>query len=442
MEKWLEGKISKMLTDARCRAAKATGKPYKLADAAGLHLHVSKTGHRSWRHKFRYGGKEQLRTLGSFPEVTLKQAREMRDADKVLLKEGRDPILEAKKQVLTNRLASADTFEPLAREWFAREEPRWKPVHAQDVITSLERDVFDDLGSLPITGITPQIVLATLQKVEQRGAIETAHRLRQRISSIFAYGIACDRATYDPAGSLVKVLKPKPPARRWPAVLTISGAREVLALTDHAEATPVVRLASRFLALTAQRPGMIRWMRWEDLKGFDLDGAGSDGDVMWTVPANAMKQELELREDQGFDHPVPLEPAAVAVLRQAWEFSAAAEYVFPGQRSTLRPMSENALSYLYARLGLRKRHVPHGWRSTFATVMNEFAIENGGPRDPLILDLMLAHIPTGLSSSEMRYNRAGFIKRRRQLAIIWAEMLLDGACATDEIVQGRRRRAG
>ena len=194
-----------MLTDARCRAAKATGKPYKLADAAGLHLHVSKTGHRSWRHKFRYGGKEQLRTLGSFPEVTLKQAREMRDADKVLLKEGRDPILEAKKQVLTNRLASADTFEPLAREWFAREEPRWKPVHAQDVITSLERDVFDDLGSLPITGITPQIVLATLQKVEQRGAIETAHRLRQRISSIFAYGIACDRATYDPAGSLLRV---------------------------------------------------------------------------------------------------------------------------------------------------------------------------------------------------------------------------------------------
>ncbi len=157
-----------MLTDAQCKSAKDKEKAYKLSDTGGLHLHVSPTGHRSWRLKYRYGGKEKLRTLGTYPELGLRDAREQRDADKRLLKQGKDPITEAKRVVLANRLAATDTFELLAREWYGKQTLRWKQVHARDVIESLERDVFDDLGALPVTSIDTAQIQATLKKVEDR----------------------------------------------------------------------------------------------------------------------------------------------------------------------------------------------------------------------------------------------------------------------------------
>jgi hypothetical protein len=370
-----------MLTDTQCKNAKGKEKAYKLSDAGGLHLHVSPAGHRSWRHKYRYGGKEQLRTIGSYPDLGLREAREQRDADKRLLRQGKDPITEAKRVVLANRLAATDTFELLAREWHAKQKPRWKAVHAEDVIESLERDVFDDLGALPVTSIDTAQVQATLKKVEDRGAIETAHRLCQRISAIFTYGIGEKRVATDPAATVAKILKAKPPTRRWPAETQIKKVREVLKIVEDAEVTPVVKLASRFLALTAQRPGMIRWARWDEIHNFDPEAEESP-DALWIVPAAKMKQEISQRHDDAFDHPVPLAAAAVDVLREAWKFSSGSDYVFPGQHSIQKPMSENALSYLHLREGLRGRHVPHGWRSSFSTVMNEWVIEHGGPRDP------------------------------------------------------------
>ena len=236
------------------------------------------------------------------------------------------------------------------------------------------------------------------------------------------------------------MLKAKPSKRRWPAVITIKEARDVLSLTDTAEASPVVKLAARFLALTAQRPGMIRWLEWKDIREFNPEAGGCDTEAIWIAPAVKMKQELEQREDESFNHPVPLGVAASDVLREAWKFSAGSNYVFPGAHSIHKPMSENALSYLLLREGLRKRHVPHGWRSTFSTIMNEWIVEHGGPRDPLIIDLMLAHTPTGLSGSELRYMRAGFIDRRRKLAAIWTDILLSDALAVGQIGEGRRRR--
>lgn len=131
-----------MLTDADCRGAKGRDKPYKLADYGGLFLYVTKNGHKSWRLKYRFGGKERLRVIGSYPAVTLKEARALRDDDKRLLREGKDPRAEAKRAQLSARLASADTFELLAREWHGKQKRRWKQVHAEDVIHSLQRDVF------------------------------------------------------------------------------------------------------------------------------------------------------------------------------------------------------------------------------------------------------------------------------------------------------------
>lgn len=174
-----------MLTDAKCRGAKGQGKPYKLSDSGGLFLYVTAKGHRSWRLKYRYGGKERQRVLGSYPELSLRDARALRENDKRLLREGKDPNIEAKRAQLAARLSEADTFELLAREWHGKQKGRWKDVHADDVIGSLECDVFPDIGPMPIVSIDAPVILATLKKVEERGAIETAHRLRQRISAVF-----------------------------------------------------------------------------------------------------------------------------------------------------------------------------------------------------------------------------------------------------------------
>lgn len=429
-----------MLKDAQCKGAAPREKPYKLADSGGLILYVTPTGHRSWRFKYRFAGKEKQRVLGTYPDVSLKEARALRDEDKRLLRQGKDPCVEAKRAALASRLSAADTFELLAREWHGKQLARWKSVHAVDVIESLERDIFPDLGALPVVSIDAPLVLATLEKVEARGAIETAHRLRQRISAIFVYGIAKSRAAFDPAASLSKALQPKPAGKRWPRVKNIEDARKVLCITDTAEASPTVKLASRLLAITAQRPGMIRWLCWDDLHNLDLTGADECPGAVWRVPAAKMKLELGRQHDDDHDHVVPLVPEAVEALRASYAINWGSEYVFPGGRSILKPMSENALSYLYLREGLRRRHVPHGWRGTFSTIMNEWAVEHGREKDRLAIDLMLAHIPEGVSATELKYNEAKILKRRRELSTIWVSMLMQDACAAEDLVAGRRRR--
>lgn len=428
-----------MLTDAQCRGAKRGTKAYKLTDADGLFLYITRTGHRSWRYRYRFGGKQKQVVLGSYPDLPLRAARELRDEKKRILRSGKDPAIEAKRKALTAESSNARSFEVVAREWHGKQVARWKPVHAKDVITSLERDVFPAIGSLSLASIDPPLLLRVLERVQDRGAIETGHRLRQRISSIFEYGIAKGWVITDPAASIGKAMEPRIPGERWPAVTTIHDARKVLRTTDSAEASPTVVLASRFLALTAQRPGMVRWLRWDELHNLDLDSDSDCTNAVWLVPAEKIKQELALRNDEDFDHPVPLCRSAIEVLRTSYSLNSQSDYVFPGSHSILKPMSENALSYLLSREGFKGLHVPHGWRSTFSTLMNEWSIDFGKEGDRMIIDLMLAHRPKGVSATELKYNRARFLARRRFLAEMWSSMLMKGAPAASEVIQGRRR---
>ena len=428
-----------MLTDAQCRGAKGEDKAYKLTDADGLFLYITPTGHRSWRYRYRFGGKQKQVVLGSYPELPLRAARELRDEKKRILRSGKDPAIEAKRKALATEVSDAFSFEVVAREWHGKQVARWKPVHANDVITSLERDVFPTIGSMSLDSIDPPLLLTVLERVQERGAIETGHRLRQRISSIFEYGIAKGWVMIDPAASLGKAMEPMIPGERWPAVTTIRDAREVLRTTDSAEASPTVVLASRFLALTAQRPGMIRWLRWEELHNLELNSDSDCPNAVWIVPAEKIKQELELRKDEDFDHPVPLCRSAIEVLRTSYSLNSHSDYAFPGSHSFLKPMSENALSYLLSREGFKGVHVPHGWRSTFSTLMNEWSIDFGKEGDRMIIDLMLAHRPASISAAELKYNRARYAARRRFLAETWSSMLMKGAPSAREIIQGRRR---
>lgn len=435
-----------MLTVVAVKNAAAGPKDYKIADGGGLYLFVTKKGHKSWRFKYRFGSKEKRLVFGAFPEMTLADAREKRDEARRQVKDGKDPALVAKRAKLVRSTPSAVTFERFARAWLDHEKDRWKPVHANDVITSLERDVFPELGAFDVAEIDETMVLAVLAKVEQRGAIETAHRLRQRISAVFRYAKAKGATRTNPALDIAIVMKRVPKSVSRPAFVTLPEVQDLLRTVEHAGASPVTKAASRFMALTAQRPGMIRRLRWNQITGVPWEDA--DGDIskaLWTVPADEMKQEFDLRENEAFKHEVPLAPQAIDVLRAIRPLTGASDYVFPSARSMRDPGSENAIAYLYKREGFQRQHCPHGWRSSFSTIMNEriatqLKADESKAFNRMVVDLMLAHLPKGLSETERIYNRAAYMERRRKIAEEWADLLMEGLDPAASLLSGPHRR--
>lgn len=418
-----------MLTDQRCRAAKARDKPYKLADSMGLHLYVSTTGHRSWRMKYRFGGKERRLVFGAYPEVSLKEARDLRDEARRLLRRGEDPG--AARKAATAASGSAVTLETIARQWHANQSTLWTKKHAAAVLDSLVDEVFPTLGSKPIGAITPPQIRELLEKIQARGAVETAHRIRGRLSAIHDMAIAAGLADSDPAAAVGKALKPIRKGRQ-PALLKLEQARDFLEAVEALPAHPLTKLASRLIALTAVRPGVVRFTpRIAEFE--ELDGEAP----LWRIPPERMKLPLEEKEDESFEFLVPLSRQAVDVIVTAQQLVGRGPYLFPNTRHAHRPMSENAVSFLYKRLAdYRRKHVPHGWRSSFSTIMNERAVELERPGDRPIIDLMLAHKPGGV---EAIYNRAAYMPRRRQLAQEWADLLLEGFPPASSLLDGPRK---
>lgn len=405
-----------MLTDAGVRAAKPKDRAYKLTDGSGLVLFVAPSGGKLWRMRYTFQGKEKLLSFGPYPSVGLAQAREQREAAKALLRAGKDPGLEKKLRRAAGGDASG-SFEAIARDWHARKLPTWTERHGKDVLDSLEGYVFPTLGSLPIADITAPMVLGVLRTIEARPALETARRVRQRVSAVFVYAIALGIGENDPAAIVKGAMAPMVKGRQ-PAITGLPEARQVLAAVEAIPAHPTTKLANRLLALTVVRPGELRAARWVEFEG--LDGA----EPLWRVPAERMKMKRE--------HLVPLARQAVAVLDAVRPLTGRCPLVFPSSRHAHLPMSENAIGYLLNRAGYHSRHVPHGWRSTFSSVMNE-----AYPADRHIIDLMLAHAPQ--DKTEAAYNRALHMTRRRELAQLWADVLLEGAPDLAEVVLGRRR---
>lgn len=406
-----------MLTDAKVRTAKPRPKAYKLADANRLFLLVTHSGGKLWRWNYEFDGKNKTMALGAYPLVSLAEARTKREEAYTILCEGHDPAVVKKLKKEANLEAGRQTFERVAREWYANAKAQWATVHAGDVIRSLERDVFPTIGALPIAQLTPPLILGVLREIETRGAIETAKRVRQRISAVFVYAIAHGIATSDPAEKLGAVLKPLRKGRQ-PAITDIVALRQMILAAEEDNARPITRLGLRMLALTAVRPSELRGADWAEFE--DLDGKLP----LWRIPSVRMKGDLERKEEIGGDHLVPLTPQAVSVLRAIWPLTGGGPLVFPSNRHAHRPMSENAIGYLLNRAGYHGHHVPHGFRAAFSTIMNEWAERHGDSHDRKVIDLMLAHVPK--DKVESAYNRAAYMPRRRELAVIWADMLSEG----------------
>lgn len=430
--------IRAMLNDAKVRAAKPRERDYKLADTGQLYLFVSTKGLRSWRMNYTFGrnaaGRPVQKTLtfGSYPAMSLAQARAQRDAVKEQLRAGRDPALQRTLDRQAAVAEQSNTFETVARAWHGKQAPRWSPVHAKDVITSLEEDVFPHIGALPISTLRAPKLLEILTAVEDRGAIETAHRIRSRISSVFVYAIGAGLAEMDPAASLGKALKPKPRSKRQPAITGLGsiellregkgGVQQILVDCEAERCRAITKLAVRLIALTAVRPGELRGARWDEFEDCDLMGAGPAPKALWRIPAARMKGDEGRKADQAGDHLVPLAQASVDVLRVLFRLSGDVALVLPGERHVHRPISENTLNALLKRAGYHDRHVAHGFRAAFSTIMNERAKAQRLDGDRAVIDLMLAHVPK--DKVEGAYNRADYMPRRRELAEEWAELLV------------------
>jgi integrase len=394
-----------MLNNAAVKAARPRSRAYKMFDERGLHLHVAPSGRATWRLKYRLAGSEQLLTIGVYPEISLLDARGHAETAHATIARGEKPVSPSKRAA---ELAQV-TFEHASRAWHAHKLDGWSAEHARDVLASLERDVFAPIGAMPVGDVEPRDVLELLEAVEQRGCIETARRLRQRISDVYALAISRGQASADPAAIVVKALAAAPLKRKQPALLAIDDALALLAAAERAPGPAIAKLASRFLALTAVRLGTLRGARWEEIE--DLDGAAP----LWRVPPARMKLAKAKKADAALTNLVPLAPAAVEVLRAARAAGAGGELIFPGAARSV-PIGEGAIGALYARAGFARRHVPHGWRATFSTIMNEAM-----PLERDAIDHALAH--AAKDKVEAAYNRSEQLGRRRALFERWASLI-------------------
>jgi hypothetical protein len=413
-----------MLTDLQCRKAAARDRDYRLTDGDGLSLYVTINGHKSWRLKFIFAGRYKQLVIGPYPEISLEAARAERARLRALVRANRDPLIVRRQEKAAATASAASTFEKIGRQWHAVQRKGWSERHGDKVIESLELHLFPLLGKLPIDAITPPMMLEAIRTVEA-GSIDIAKRVQRRASKIFSYAIAAGIGTGNPAAAIKDALQPLT-GGRLPAIVSLARLRAFLAAAELQDADPVTRLANRFLALTQARPSMVRLMPPEEI--WDLDGDAPQ----WRIPAARMKLAKGKKLRFEYDFIIPLSSQAVDVLREARRRFGNAPYVFPSTGSPRRPMSDATLAKFLRVDGYAGEHVPHGWRSSFSTIMNERAALEDRPADRPIIDLMLAHLPDDVESI---YNRYLYLPRRTELTQMWADMLLEGFAPASSLLR-------
>jgi integrase len=388
-----------MLTDKAIRAAKAAERQYKLSDEKGLFLLVTPAGGRLWRLKYRVNGKEKSLTLGAYPEVTLADARSARDAARQRIASGGDPAREKKLAKIQKVSSSELTFEAVSKRWFNDFSTDWAQGHKDRVWGSLERDAWPFIGGIPVVDIEPSDVLAAITRVKDRGAIETAQRLRAYIGRVMRYAVVHRWAKRDPAADTIGFAK-KPKPKHFAATTEPLALGRLLVMIEGYEGSHPVRTALRLLPYLFCRPGELRQMHWEHL---DLDRA------LWERPADFMKMDKA--------HIVPLSRQAVALFSDMPR-RGGSPFVFPSQRGGGRPMSDMALSVALKSLGIdtKTTQTAHGFRATARTLLHEIL-----DYPPEVIEVQLAHKPPGPLGAA--YDRTVFLKQRTEMMQRWADYL-------------------
>lgn len=406
---------------AAVKRAADTGKLEKLADGGGLRLDAQPGGSGWWRLRYRFAGKEGMLSLGVYPAVPLALARKRRDEARAMIAAGTDPsaarregkAADAAKAEVTRieaaGLPAAGTFEAVARDWLATvHEHKVSAGHAERTRIRFEQDAFPWIGRKPIAEIEAPELLLILRRVTERGAIETAHRLKDACGQVFRYGIATGACNRNPAGDLRDALPPVP-TRHHAAVTEPKRAAELLRAMRDYSGHPVTRAALALSALLFLRPGELRQLEWAWV---DFDAA------LVTIPSELMKRK-KADKANGAPHLVPLAPQAVAILRELLPLTGGEgrRYVFPSLLTHERPMSENTVNTALRRLGYRNDEMTaHGFRAMARTM----AAERLG-FDQQVIDAQLAHaVGDALGRA---YNRTTFTDQRRELMVKWADYL-------------------
>ncbi len=395
------------LTDLQVRNAKAPKKEVKLFDGGGLYLSVTPSGGKLWRFKYRFGGLEKKLSLGAFPAVSLAAARQERDKARQLLAQGIDPGAARKEQQRVGQ-REEDTFKALAGEWVALQEGAWAPTHTETVKARLEVYVFPHLGARPVSEITPPELLSVLRRIEAKGIVETAHRVKQICGQIFRYGVGVGRCERDPSADLRGQLVRKPKVKHMAALTDRKEVAALLRALDDYAGSLVLRCALRLAPLVFVRPGELRHMEWAEI---DFDTA------LWTIPAEKMKMRKV--------HAVPLSRQALAILAEIRTFSGGECYVFPSATGKGRPMSNMAINAALRRMGFTKEEMTgHGFRSLASSLLHEAGW------DSTLIELQLAHRDT--NTVRAIYNRAERLEERRKMMQAWADYLERLAAGQEE----------
>ena len=386
------------LSEVKVRTAKPNQKTYKLFDGGGLFLLVTPTGGKLWHFKYRFDHREKKLTFGTYPEISLADARQRRDEARRQLAHGVDPgaVRKAQKQAKTEE---TETFEVIAREWHAKFTPTWTPGHAVKIMSRLERDLLPWIGARPINQIKAPELLTVLRRVESRGVLEAAHRIKTISGQIFKYAVATGRAERDPSGDLKGAL-PHPKKKHFSAITDPKEVAALLKAIDGYKGHFVVKCALRLTPLFFVRPGELRHAEWAEI---DLDEA------VWNIPAHKMKMKQA--------HIVPLSKQAVTILKELHPLTGASKFVFPSARTFDRPMSENAILAALRRMGYSKDEMtPHGFRALARTILDEVLQVN-----PYVIEAQLAHkVPDPLGRA---YNRTTHISERKRMMQKWADYL-------------------
>lgn len=388
-----------VLTVFAIEKAKQGDKPYMLTDGNGLHLLVNSNGSKLWRLRYRFGGKQNLLSLGSFPEVTLASARAKRDEARRLIAEGIDPSQKRKAEKSAATTSAQNTFGLVAAEYIKNLEEQGKAASTVEKNRWLLQDLAKPLASRPITDITPAELLDLLKRIEKSGRRDTARRLRGTISSVYRYAIATLRATTDPTYPLRGALL-QPIVQHRAAITDERELGALMRSIDEYDGWPTLKAALQLLALTMTRPGDVRHMRRSEI---------IFPKATWRIPAERMKMRRP--------HDVPLSTQALSVLREVWDLSRG-ELVLPSIRSSIKPLSENAMNSALRRMGYTKDEATaHGFRSSASTILNERGF------DPDVIEAALAH----QADDDVRaaYNRAKYWPQRVKLMQTWADLLDD-----------------
>ena len=416
-------KLSPLTLKSLIATAKKESKVTKSPDGGGLYFVAEPVRSSWWRFDYRIDGKQKTLSIGTYPDISLPDARAKRGELRSQVTNAIDPSQQRKAQRVSQ--SGADSFEPIAREWWEHKKNTWTEGHAQRTLTRLVNDVFPYLGAAPINTITAIVLLETIRRIESRGAIESAHRTNQTCEGVFAYAIGTGRCENNPATAIRSVLKPAPPQKNFARLKDVGDISTLLKDIEEYKGSAIVRAALKLLPLTFVRPGELAKLEWSDI---DFDKA------LWTVPAHVKKQNATLKNDPDRVHLVPLSRQAIAILQDIHQLTGSGRYVFTGLRTASgaqheRHMAMEALLAALRRMGYSKEDMTaHGFRGIASTQIRE--VGKGKFREEVI-EAQLAHTVKG--KTQKAYDHAIYLDERTILMQWWADYL-DGLKAGAQVI--------